>query len=190
MSKTARISDEAHEEVLERAEERDVPVSEVMDEIITERLAEADIEFPWLGYCPGCGFEFRKRHQSYPWLGSGPGTVTCPVPSCPETGQSVNQLKDEPPAHVSTPIYHEDLAEYRTDEQQTTDTAGHKTQAFLAGVAPIAAGVSAIIIPGGDVAMAVSGAVLRGLIVGAWALVGVIAATGTARRRREHPGHP
>ena len=117
MSKTARLSKESHEKVKRLAEERDVTVSEVLDEIITGELNEADIDFPEpvLGYCPGCGFEFRDRHRKSTLLGAG--KVRCPVPSCPEKSHPVNRLIGEIPAHVSEKIQEEDLDQFQNDDQ-------------------------------------------------------------------------
>lgn len=117
VSKTARLSAESHEKVRKLAEERDVPVSEVLDEIISGELDEAGIQLsePVTGYCPSCGFEFRERHRESKLF--GPDAVTCPVPSCPETtSSSVNRLCDELPAHVSEPIREEDLDQFEDDE--------------------------------------------------------------------------
>ena len=115
MSRTARLSKESHEKVKELAEQRDVAVSEVLDEIIAGELDSAGIQFsePVTGYCPSCGFEFRDSDRRSAFL--SPDNVTCPVPSCPETSSiSVNQLNDEVPPHTE-PI--RSLDQFETDDQ-------------------------------------------------------------------------
>lgn len=68
MSRTARLSEEAHEKVTRIAEDRGVPVSDILDEIINGDLdvdqaleeIEAGSDDDVVGYCPECGEEFRE----------------------------------------------------------------------------------------------------------------------------------
>lgn len=123
MSRTARLSEETHRKVKELAEERDVPVSQVLDEIVNGQLEDAGISLaePAIGYCPTCGFKFTQRDVTSPFI--GPDKVRCPVPSCTVNGapRKVSRLVDEPPAHAAGPITRDELDQFEDGDGDETD---------------------------------------------------------------------